>query len=150
MSDKPQGTPASELVLDTPAIFTMCMSLHSRLDLLWQRLLYAHAAIIGVMVFFSTSPEPYLMSRLLVFLFYSVNLLVSVVAMAECFRGLQAGLADLRAKSPGPNGHSHIETWLITLNYSAHPGRRIAIFATVWLLTGYLLFARFLPNAPWL
>lgn len=133
----------SESRLDTQTVFSMCMTLHGRLDTLWQRLLYAHAAIIGVMVFFSTAEDPFLVSRVLVFLFYSVNLLISVVAMMESYRGLQAGLADIRERSESED-ISHIEHWLLSLDYSAHPRRRVGVFGVVWLLIGYLLFARFI------
>ncbi len=133
----------SEPRLDTQTIFNMCMSLHGRLDTLWQRLLYAHAAIVGVMVFFSTTPETFFISRVLVFLFYTVNLLISVVAMIESYRGLQAGLTDIRARER-EGEPSHFENWLTSLDYSAHPRRRIMLFGLVWLLIGYLLFARFI------
>lgn len=81
----------------TKAVFDMCMTLHGRLDTLWQRLLYAHAAIVGVLVFFSTQADPFWVSRALVFVFYTINLAISVTAMLESYRGLQAGLADLKA-----------------------------------------------------
>ena len=98
------------------------------------------------MVFFSTSPEPYLVSRLLVFLFYSVNLGISLVAMMECYRGLQAGLADIRARKED-RPLSGFEIWLTGLDYAAHPRRRLLLFGLIWLLIGYLLFARFIPGA---
>jgi len=135
----------SENALQTKAIFDMCMTLHGRLDTLWQRLLYAHAAIVGVMVFFSTQAEPYLVPRLLVFVFYSINLGISVNAMLETYRGLQAGLADLRAAGMAST-KSNFESWLLNLDYAAHSRRRIVLFLIIWGTLGYLLFGQMLLN----
>lgn len=132
---------------DTKAIFDMCMTLHGRLDTLWQRLLYTHAAIVGVMVFFFSQADPHLVPRALVFVFYTVNLMISVNAMLESYRGLQAGLNDLKAME-ATGSSSHFEQWLTTLDYAAHPVRRIVLFGVIWLTLGYLLFASFLlPGA---
>ncbi|MEX0283146.1 MAG: hypothetical protein AB3N23_00895 [Paracoccaceae bacterium] len=130
---------------ETLTIFGTCMSLNSRLDTIWQRLIYAHAAIIGVMVFFSTADDAYLVPRVLVFLVYTVNLMVSLVSMREAYQGLQAGLADIRARDR-TEGLTHMETWLISLDYSGHQRRRNVVFVLVWVMIAYLLFARFLPG----
>ena len=130
----------------TKAIFDLCMALHGRLDTLWQRLLYAHAAIVGVMVFFSNQSDPYLVPRILVFLFYSVNLAISINAMRESYRGLQAALSDLRKLAP-MDPPSAFEQWLLSLDYNAHPRRRLALFGIIWLTIGYLLFSFLLGDA---
>lgn len=128
--------------LNSQSLFSMCMSLHARIDVLWQRLIFSHAAIIGVMIFFGSTEDPYLVPRILVFLVYTINLVITLVATFESYRGLQAGLEDLRAQTRGRTP-ARIETWLMGLDYRAHPRRRVVMFAVIWGLIAYLFFSRF-------
>lgn len=134
--------------MDSAKIFSLCMALHTRLDTLWQRLIYSHAAIVGVMVFFSAAADHYLVPRVLVFLIYSINLGVSMSALNESYKGMQAALADIRA-SEKHERLEHFEAWLRGLDYEAHPVRRVMLFAVAWVLVGYLLFVRFMPAWAW-
>lgn len=123
-------------------IFHVCMVLHGRIDALWERLIYTHAAMVGVMVFFATQADPFLITRVVVYVFYSMNVIFTFVAMRESYNGLQAGLADLQ-DLPRDDGLSHMDKWLLSLDYSAHPRRRLMLVSFVWLILGYLLFYQF-------
>lgn len=129
----------SNLAAQHREIFHVCMVLHGRIDSLWERLIYTHAAMVGVMVFFASQADPYTVTRVVVFVFYTVNIAFTVAAMNESYRGLQAGLEDLKAL-PRKDGLGHMEAWLVSLDYAAHPRRRLALVAFVWAVLGYLLF----------
>ncbi|MEM8730652.1 MAG: hypothetical protein AAGF79_12105 [Pseudomonadota bacterium] len=128
-------------------MFHVCMVLQGRIDSIWERLVYTHAAIATVMAFLSenfTPEEDYLVTRLVVFAFYTVNLAIAMAAMWESYRGLQAGLADLRV-AHGEEEFSHMDRWMLKLDYRTHPWRRLVLLASVWLVVGYLLFVPFCP-----
>ena len=127
---------------ETRELFHVCMVLQGRIDSIWERLVYTHAAIATVMAFLSENFNPdasYYVTRSVVFAFYTVNLLIALAAMWESYRGLQAGLADLRVAHVG-EGLSHMDRWMLKLDYRSHPWRRVAMLGVVWLVLGYLLF----------
>ncbi len=82
-------------------LITLSLQLNGRLDLLWQRVLYSHAAIIGVMVFFGSSELLYAVPRILVFSFYTANTIITIYAFSETLLGLRAVIEDLRAMQDG-------------------------------------------------
>lgn len=124
--------------LDFADTFAICMQLQGRLDTLWQRVLYTHAAIVGVMVYFANAQYPHPVPRLLVLLFYTINLLITVAAMRESYAGLVAAVDDLKSTRRAA-AQGAFERWLISLDYSAHPRRRLAVLGVVWALVAYLL-----------
>ena len=67
-------------------LISLMMQLNGRIDTLWQRVIYAHAAIVGVMVFFATSEEAFVVPRLLVLFFYTMNTLITFAAFNKAVR----------------------------------------------------------------
>ena len=127
---------------ETRELFHACMVLQGRADAIWERLIYAHAAVATVMAFLvenGSVEQPYIVTRTLVFSFYTVNLIFQMVAMWESYLGLQAGLSDLR-DAHEDDDLSHLDLWMLRLNYRRHPWRRIVLLGLVWLMVGYLMF----------
>lgn len=119
-------------------LINLSLQLNSRLDTLWQRVLYSHAAIVGVMVFFGNSANPYLIPRYLVFGFYTVNTVITVVAFRETYRGLRATISDLRAFQEH-EPETQIQEWVLSRNYNQHAMFRNVVLALTWSILGYLL-----------
>lgn len=134
---------ANEEKADAPALgfaelMNLSLSFNARVDTLWQRVLYTHAAIVGVMVFFATADYPFVLPRILVFFFYTLNIGITIAAFNESYSGLRAALEDLK-KFPACEANQHIKTWVLGRNYHRHTQRRVLALGVVWLVLGYLL-----------
>lgn len=116
----------------------LVLTFNSRLDALWQRVLYAHAAIVGVMVFFGTSDHMFAVPRMLVFFFYTLNTMITVFAFLETYSGLRATIADLK-NYPKSASSGNLQNWILNRHYSSHATRRVCALITIWLVLGYLL-----------
>lgn len=125
-------------VLSFSELMNLALAFHARIDTLWQRVLYSHAAIVGVMVFFATAQDLLALPRVLVFLFYTFNIWITLVAFAECYSGLRAVLDDLKV-FPQSDASTNIQSWVIQRTYHRHALRRILLLGAVWLVLGYLL-----------
>lgn len=121
-------------------LMMLSLAFNGRVDTLWQRVLYTHAAIVGVMVFFATTEHAYMTSRILVFFFYTLNLAITMSALLESYTGLKAALEDLKAMS-GSSDQSNMQVWVMARSYHRHAARRIAALAIVWAVLAYLLFS---------
>jgi len=119
-------------------LITLCLQLNNRLDTLWLRVLYSHAAIVGVMVFFANSANPFVIPRLLVFGFYSVNTGITIVAFREVYRGLRAAIADLSGLSKTVP-KTHVQIWVLSRDYDRHSIFRVLVLAVTWVILGYIL-----------
>lgn len=119
-------------------LIALNLQLNSRLDQLWQRVLYSHAAIVGVMVFFGSTQETYPIARLLVFGFYSANVIITLFSFHETLSGMRAVINDLRNLRKG-EPETDVQRWLFNLNYDRHSAVRIIILGVTWALLGYLL-----------
>ena len=124
--------------MDFHELISLNLQLNGRLDALWQRVLYSHAAIVGVMVFFGTSDTLYAVPRVLVFAFYTANLIMTVIAFNETLSGMRAAIADLKALQ-GNETKTKVQEWIFTRNYDRHATVRAVILGITWLLLGYLL-----------
>lgn len=119
-------------------LISLNLQFNGRLDALWQRVLYSHAAIVGVMVFFGTSDLLYAVPRILVFAFYTANLIMTLYAFNETLAGMKAAISDLKTLQGGV-AQTKIQEWVFSRNYDRHSAVRMAILGTTWLLLGYLL-----------
>lgn len=122
----------------------LILSFHGRLDTLWQRMLYTHAALVGVMVFFASTQNPFVVPRLLVFFFYSLNTAITVVAFSETYSGLKAVVADLH-KFDASERTGNLQQWITDRSYTRHAGRRVFALLVVWAVLAYLLVFPLLP-----
>ena len=118
-----------------------CMNqLGGRVDLLWQRVIYAHAALAAVMTFFASNPGEYLVPRLAVLFVYTANSVVSYQSFDEAYRGLDAAAADVKRLSGTAEISSDVLKWAVGRSYRRHRLRRGAILALAWVVVAYLLF----------
>lgn len=131
-----------QLDVDAPLSFqelvTLSLQLNSRLDMLWHRVLYSHAAIVGVMVFFASRAELFAVQRHLVFGFYTINTIITVIAFREVYVGLLAAIEDLKALS-GSAQMTNVQRWIFSRNYTRHSIFRATVMGLAWLILGYIL-----------
>ena len=127
-----------ETRLSFAELITLSLKFNDRLDQLWQRVLYSHAAIVGVMVFFGTSDQVFAVSRVLVFGFYTANMIITMFAFHEALSGMRAVMDDLQAMQRKAK-KTHLQGWILTRNYNRHSAVRLMILGITWLLLGYLL-----------
>lgn len=127
-----------DALLSYNELINLSLAFNARVDGLWQRMLYTHAAIVGVMVFFATTDDPFSAARLLVFFFYTLNIAITVAAFRESYSGLDAALRDLKAFRNSER-NAHIQTWVLEQSYHRHARRRVLALGAVWMVIGYLL-----------
>lgn len=137
MSQDEVDAPPENLMSFTE-LLNLALAFNARVDSLWQRMIYTHAAIVGVMVFFASSFEPFFLPRLLVYFFYSINIGITVSAFNESYSGLDAALHDLK-RFPKSKQSGHIQSWVLEQSYHHHARRRVYMLGVVWLVIGYLL-----------
>ncbi len=133
------------LSLTAPELLTLMNQIIGRIDMLWQRVLYSHAAIVGVMVFFATTSDLYAVPRLLVFFFYSVNSLIAHYSFKEAYDGLRAAVSDLDAIEGFRDG-SEVGRWFTSRSFARHTVRRGLILTSVWVVVSYLLIYPLVPG----
>lgn len=130
MSEKPVNA------LSISELLSLCMQLNARIDTLWQRVIYSHAAMVGVMVFFASTDHAFVVPRLLVVFFYTLNSLVTYAAFHEAFLGLRAAVQDLRQID---DAQGNVYSWIETRNFDLHARRRALILGTLWVIIAYLI-----------
>lgn len=116
----------------------------ARVDVLWQRVLYAHGALAAVMTFFATSADVFAVPRAIVFFLYTANTLVSWRSFDEAYRAMDAAVAELRQRKSGAPD-SPVLAWVVTRGYRRHSARRAVVLAVVWLVVVWLLLKPLLP-----
>ena len=111
----------------------------SRVETVWFRIMYLHAAIVGALVFFHDASAYFLLPRAIVFAFYTANLLIFHVALMEGYAGLRMVHEDL-ARFPDSGGS--FDGWMRTRSYAYKTPFRVAIMLTTWGVVAFLLFSR--------
>lgn len=130
--------------LTFPELSGISLQLVGRLEVIWQRVVYIHAAMIGVMVFFSQAETGYTLARGIVYAFYSVNLLIAYFNLREIYTGLEAARSDME-KFPECSENGSLFGWMKSRNYAYKSGLRALILGIAWVLVGALLFL----DLPW-
>lgn len=123
------------------------MQLGGKVDAEWQRVVNLHAALIGIMVFFAGQRDPYLAARLLVFVFYSFNVVVSFNNLKEVYAGLRQINQDLMLFPPPEIGGHSLE-WIRSRTYRHVVWLRSGLLALVWAVVAYLMFVPLLFERP--
>ena len=108
-----------------------------RVEMAWFRIMYLHAAIVGVLVFFGEADDFLLLQRLVVFGFFTVNLVIFHVALSEGYAGLDQAQKDLE-RFPASDGH--VDQWFRSRKSLNKSKVRTMVMVTTWLLVGFLLF----------
>ena len=112
-----------------------------RVEMTWHRVMYLHAAIVGVLVFFGESDKTYFVQRCLVFGFYTVNSLIFYFSLREGYQALNNVHMDLKRF---PVGDGNVEIWFRDRKYGHKSAIRIVILFATWLLIGSLLFSKWI------
>lgn len=123
---------------DFADLLDLSLKLNGRIDALWQRVIYAHGAMVGVLIFLATAEYPFTIPRLLVVFFYSMNSAVTYFAFREAYSGLRAVVQDL---SMVADQKSHVYAWAKAQRYDMHALRRAAILVVLWVIITYLILA---------
>lgn len=108
-----------------------------RVEMAWFRIMYLHAAIVGVLVFFGEADDFLLLQRLVVFGFFTVNLVIFHVALSEGYAGLNEAQKDIE-RFPASDGH--VDRWFRSRKSLYKSKVRTAVMVTTWALVGFLLF----------
>lgn len=109
----------------------------ARIDMTWFRIMYLHAAVVGVLIFFAEAEIFYWLQRGLVFAFYTVNLFIFHLCLKESYQAMQAAREDL-ARFGKTDGS--VDTWFRGLLLSHKSASRVAVLSITWALVGWLLF----------
>ncbi len=134
-TEQPKPMSFSELMM-------LMLKFNDRLDTLWQRVLYSHAALVGVMAFFSRSPEAFLLPRVLVFFVYSANVVITYASILETYRGYKSAVQDL-TNLKNVDATSNVQAWVRSHKIRAQPRRFGLVFLFIWIGVGYLLLNPF-------
>lgn len=129
--------------LKPPELVLLAMQLRGRADSEWQRAVNLHAALIAVMIFFAGQTDPFVTARLIVFAFYTYNVIMLLRALIEAYAGLRAVTNDLLLLPPPALG-GHSLRWLTKRRYFGDARVQGALLAVVWTVTGYLLLSSIL------
>ncbi len=104
----------------------------------WQRLINSNAALIAVMVFFASRPEPFVAARLVVFAFYTGTVLTSIINLTQAYRGLRILTFEI-TQCPNPSVSEAVLKWLTRSDYRAESWLRLSLPVVVWILVAYLM-----------
>ena len=114
----------------------------SRVEMAWFRIMYLHAALVGVLIFFEQAEEFFVFQRVIVFGFYTVNLAIFFMAFKDGYVGLTAAEKDLKL-FPGNNGN--VDGWFRSRNTKRKTELRVLIMFITWSIVGILLFGAVTP-----
>ena len=130
---------------------SLVMALRTKADNDWYRVIYLHAALIGVMVFFAGQKSDFVVARLVVFAFYTFNVAVSFGALRDSHDGLGHATADLRSFPPHQGG-AGVQGWLGARDYGRALRLQLLVLGAAWLLVAYLLLSAMvlgrIPGTP--
>ena len=119
-------------------LMALTLKFNDRLDTLWQRVIYTHAALVGVMVFFARSQELFVVQRLLVFFLYTVSSLITYVSIRDTLRGYRSALKDL-AELEREDAASNVQDWIRMKDVGNQTQRYGMVLACAWAVLGYIL-----------
>ncbi|MEM8775596.1 MAG: hypothetical protein AAGF53_11225 [Pseudomonadota bacterium] len=108
-----------------------------RVEMTWFRIIYLHAAIFGILVFFFEAQTFLVTQRALVLGFYTVNMIVFYVALQEGYEGLKCAVTDL-SKFPETDGE--VDQWFRSRRLDFKAPVRRAVMIVAWTIVAYLLF----------
>ena len=114
-----------------------------RVETSWFRIMYLHAAMVGLLVFFGEADEFYIFQRVIVFGFYTVNLAIFAISLHEAYDGLHQALADLVTF---PQTDGAVDAWFRRRTLAFRRTLRTLILIAVWLLMAVLLFQSILSG----
>ncbi len=138
MSKEKPEQDSSDQSMSFSELMMLTLKFNDRLDYLWQRVIYTHAALVGVMVFFGRAAEPFILQRGLVFFLYTCSALITYVSIRDTYRGYRCALEDLAALKEHDET-SNVQGWIKSQNITNQPRRYGVVFLIIWAVLGYLL-----------
>lgn len=121
-------------------LVTLAMQLRGRADGEWQRAVNLHGALIAVMIFFAGQSDPFVTARLIVFVFYTYNIVMLLRGLTEAYAGLRDVTSDLLLLPPAERG-GHSLRWLTARRYQRDARIQCSLLALVWMVIGYLMLS---------
>lgn len=116
----------------------LAIQLRNRCDSEWQRAVNLHGALIAVMIFFANHAEPFLVARIVVYVFYTYTMVMLLRSLVEVYAGLREVTSDLLLL-PLPERGGYSLRWLTGRRYRREAPVQCALLAVVWVVIGYLL-----------
>ncbi len=143
----PSETDPSEPVLvshlKANELVALAMQLRGRTDGEWQRAVNLHGALIAVMIFFANQSDPFLTARVMVYIFYTYNVIMLLRGLTEAYAGLRDVTSDLLLL-PEPERGGHSLHWLTARRYRREAPIQCSLLIAVWVVIGYLLIGSLL------
>jgi hypothetical protein len=121
-------------------LVSLAMQLRGRVDAEWQRAVNLHAALIAVMIFFAGQADPFVAARLIVFVFYTYNIVMLLRGLTEAYAGLRDVTSDL-ARLPVPEHGAASLRWLTSRHYRRDARFQCTLLVVVWTVIGYLMLS---------
>ena len=119
-------------------LMALTLKFNDLLDALSPTVIYTHAALVGVMVFFARSQELFVVQRLLVFFLYTVSSLITYVSIRDTLRGYRSALKDL-AELEREDAASNVQDWIRMKDVGNQTQRYGMVLACAWAVLGYIL-----------
>lgn len=108
-----------------------------RVEMTWFRIMYLHAAMVGVLVFFGQAMDFLVVQRAIVFAFYTVNLLIFFHALREGQIAMRNAHRDLVQFA---DTEGAVDQWFRTHDSAYRIYLRALALGMAWLLVLFLLF----------
>jgi hypothetical protein len=124
-------------------LVALAMQLRGRTDSEWQRAVNLHGALIAVMIFFANQAEPFLAARVMVYVFYTYNVVMLLRGLTEAYAGLREVTSDLLLL-PAPERGGQSLRWLTARRFRREAPIQCSLLVAVWALIGYLLIGSLL------
>jgi hypothetical protein len=137
-AEKAAAEPATVSHLKFGEAIGVLMQLRAKVEAEWHRIVYIHAALIGVMIFFAGQANPFVTARLVVFTIYSFNVEVVWFSLFEAYDGMRRVTQDLLL-FPKPERGGHTVVWLRGRTYRHDAWTRAGLLGVVWAVVGYLM-----------
>lgn len=115
-------------------------SLGSKVDNLWQRVIYVHLGMVAAVLFLAQAEQPYLIARIVVLVFYTFNIFITFWNMREAYNGLSHAVTDM-CRFPACTNGGMTDLWIRKQNYKRNILVRAVALILFWIPVTYLLMA---------
>lgn len=130
--------PARVSHMDFNQLFGQAFSFGSKIDSLWQRVVYVHIGMVAAVIFLARSTEPYFVARAVVLGFYTFNIFITYWNMRDAYNGLRMAIQDLQKFPQCPQGGA-LDAWIRQRKYDNNSKVRAVVLFLIWSLIAYLL-----------
>lgn len=132
--------------MDFNQLYGHAFSFGSKIDSLWQRVVYVHIGMVAAVIFLARSSEPYYVARAVVLGFYTFNVFITYWNLRDAYGGLRMVIEDLKRFPECEEGGS-LDAWIRQRRYDNNSKVRAIVLFLIWSLIAYLLVTPVL-NVP--